>query len=65
MDEQVHGDIDGLGILRIRMNQNSNVILGNDDVDGKFASYEAKILFTHPLLSVIAGIVCIDDTPAN
>jgi len=32
---------------------------------GKFAGYGIEIVFTHPVLSVIAGIVCIDETYAN
>ena len=31
----------------------------------KFAGYETGIFFTQPILSVIAGIVCIDETYAN
>ena len=32
---------------------------------GKFAGYGAEIIFTHLVLSIIAGIVCIDETYAN
>ena len=31
----------------------------------EFAGYGAKIFFTHSVLSVIARIVCIDETYAN
>ena len=31
----------------------------------KFAGYGAKIFFTQPVQSIIAGIVCIDETYAN
>ena len=32
---------------------------------GKFEGYGIEIVFTHQVLSVIAGIVCISETYAN
>lgn len=65
VDEQVCENTGEIQTVEISMHQNSYVIFGSVDIDRGIARYGAEIFFTHPVLSIITGIVCIDETYAN